>query len=80
MKEFEFTIDELLALTSLIEDITTLSKEGETGGMYAGSAYITPETCHNCASALKKMNEYLFDNPTIYKSAYRILKKNSHNK
>lgn len=80
MKEFEFTQDELLALSSVIEDITTLSKEGETGGMYAGSAYITPDECRCCANALKKINEYLFDNPTIYKKAYRILKKNSINK
>lgn len=80
MKEFEFTQDELLALSSVIEDITTLSEEGETGGMYAGSAYITPYECRCCANILKKINEYLYDNPTIYKKAYRKLKKNSHNK
>ena len=80
MKEFEFTHDELLALSSVIEDITTLSTEGETGGMYVGSAYITPHECYCCANILKKINEYLFDNPTIYKKAYRKLNKNSKTK
>lgn len=80
MKKLEFTMDELLALSSIIEDITTLGKEGETGGMYAGNAYMTPSTCYNCAKALKKINEHLFDNPTIYKKAYTILNKNSKNK
>lgn len=80
MKEFEFTLEELLALSSVIEDITTSSKEGVTGGMYTGSVYITPDTCRNCANALKKINEYLFDNPTYYKDAYKILKKNGVNK
>lgn len=80
MKKLEFTQDELLALTALMQDIATQGKEGITGGMYTGETYITPYQCHNCASALKKMNEYLFDNPTTYKTAYRILKKNSINK
>lgn len=80
MKELEFTQDELLALSSVIESITTLSQEGQTGGIYADSAYITPFECRCCAKILKKINEHLFDNPTIYKKAYRKLMKNSINK
>lgn len=80
MKKLEFTQDELLALSALIEDIATQGEEGKTGGMYAGSAYLTPYTCRYCANALKKINEYLFLKPTAYKKAYMILKKNGVNK
>ncbi len=80
MKKLEFTQDELLALSSFIQDIATQGEEDTTGGMYSGNTYITPYTCRNCANALKKINEYMFLNPTIYKKAYRILKKNSINK
>lgn len=80
MKKLEFTQDELLALTSLIQDIATQGKEGITGGMYSVETYITPYQCRYCANALKKINEYLFLKPIIYKKAYMILKKNSVNK
>lgn len=80
MKNLEFTQEELLAVSSVIQDIATQGEEGTTGGMYAGSAYITPYTCHICANVLEKINKYLFDKPTIYKEAYDILKKNSINK
>ena len=80
MKKLELTHDELVTVSVLIEDIVRLGKEGSTGGMYAGSAYITPYTCRCCAKVIKKINEYVYDNPTLYKEAYDILMKNSINK
>lgn len=80
MKELEFTIEELVSVSTLIEDIVRLGEDGATGGMYAGSAYITPGTCYDCANVIKKINEYAYDNPTIYKEAYDRLMKNRINK
>lgn len=80
MKETRFTNDELMELCSVLEDITIGSEEAGTGGMYTGSVYIPPNTCYNMANILKKLNEYLFDNPTIYKTAYRRYRKCQNSK
>lgn len=80
MEELEFTNEELIEISMVIEDITTGSKDGETGGMYTGQVYITPETCYNMANILKKINEYLYDKPTIYKTAYRRYRKYQNSK
>lgn len=80
MRELEFTRDELVLMTSLIEDVVIFGEDVSTGGMHTGNIYITPYTCHCCANAIKKINEYLYENPTLYKKAYNKLKKNSQNK
>lgn len=80
MKQARFTDDELIELTSVLEDITIGSEEAGTGGMYTGAVYLTPSTCYNMANILKKLNEYLFDNPTIYKTAYRRYRKCQNSK
>lgn len=80
MKQTRFTTDELADLSSVLEDITIGSQEAGTGGMYTGSVYLTPETCYNMANILKKLNEYLYDEPTIYKTAYRRYKKCQNSK
>ena len=80
MKELEFTREELVMVSLLIEDIARYGEDGSSGGMYAGNIFITPYTCHCCAKVIKKINEHFFDNPTHYKEAYTKLKKNSRNK
>lgn len=70
MAQVEFTLDELISISMVIEDITCESEEGATGGMYTGRTYITPETCYHMANILKKINEKLYDKPTIYQKAY----------
>lgn len=70
MAQVEFTRNELTFLSIVLEDITAESREGNTGGMYTGNAYLTPETCSKMADILKKINESLYDNPTIYIEAY----------
>lgn len=80
MKKLNLTEVELLNISEFIEDVVSWGEDGATGGMYAGNAYITPSVCYNVAKALKKINEYCYDNPSIYKSAYDKLKKFSVNK
>lgn len=80
MKEARFTNDELMELSSVLEDITIGSEEAGTGGMYTGIVYITPGQCYHMANILKKLNEYLYDKPTIYKTAYRRYRKYQNSK
>lgn len=80
MKQARFTEDELIDLSSVLEDITIGSEGAGTGGMYTGSVYLTPEQCYNMANILKKLNEYLYDKPTIYKTAYRRYRKYQNSK
>lgn len=80
MKKLNLTEEELLNISSFIQDVATWGEDGATGGMYAGNAYITPETCYNVAKVLKKINEHCFMKPTIYKSAYKKLMKFAENK
>lgn len=80
MKNLEFTQEELVIVSALIEDIGRLGEDGATGGMYTGNIYMTPTTCRCCAKVIEKINEYLYDNPTTYKEAYDRLKENSVNK
>ena len=80
MKEARFTNDELIELSSVLEDITIGCEGASTGGMYTGSVYLTPETCYNMANILKKLNEYLYEEPTIYKTAYRRYRKCQNSK
>ena len=80
MKEERFTNDELIELSCVLEDITIGCEEARTGGMYTGSVYLTPYTCYNMANILKKLNEYLYDKPTIYKTAYRRYRKYQNSK
>lgn len=70
MKQARFTREELVHLSMVLEDITVDSSEGRTGGMYTGSVYLTPEQCYNMANILKKLNEYTYEKPTSYKTAY----------
>ena len=70
MKQVEFTREELVLLSMVLEDITDESHEGSTGGMYTGNTYLTPYTCYNMANILKKINEHVYFKPTIYKEAY----------
>lgn len=80
MKKLNFTDEELINISTFIEDVVSWGEEGATGGMYAGNSYITPDTCYNVAIALKKINEHFYDNPSIYKSAYDKLMKFAVNK
>lgn len=80
MKQARFTRDELVMLSIVLEDITEGSREGNTGGMYTGIVYLTPETCYNMANILKKLNEYLYDKPTIYQKAYVKYRKYQNSK
>ena len=80
MKEARFTNDELMELSSVLEDITIGSEEAGTGGMYTGIVYITPEQCYHMANILKKLNEYLYDEPTIYKTAYKRYRRYQNSK
>ena len=80
MKELKLTEQELLNISVFIEDVASWGEDGATGGMYAGNAYITPSTCYNVAIALKKINEYCYINPTVYKRAYNKLMKFAKNK
>lgn len=80
MKQTRFTDDELMELSSVLEDITIGSEEAGTGGMYTGIVYITPEQCYHMANILKKLNEYLFDKPTIYKTAYKRYRRYQNSK
>ena len=75
MKQVEFTRDELALLSTLLEDLTLESFAGKTGGMYTGITYVTPFTCYTMANILEKINEYLYDKPTIYKAAYKKYRK-----
>lgn len=80
MKQTRFTDEELMELSSVLEDITIGSEEAGTGGMYTGIVYITPEQCYHMANILKKLNEYLYDKPTIYKTAYRRYRRYQNSK
>lgn len=80
MKKLNLTEQELLNISTFIEDVTSWGEDGATGGMYAGNAYITPSTCYNVAIALKKINKHCFDRPSIYKSAYDKLMRCAENK
>lgn len=80
MKQVEFTKDELVLLSTVLEDITEESQQGHTGGMYTGKTYLTPYTCYNMANILDKINKYLYDNPTIYKEAYNKYRKYQNSK
>lgn len=80
MKQARFTNDELMELSSVLEDITIGSEEAGTGGMYTGIVYITPEQCYHMANILKKLNEYLYDEPTIYKTAYKRYRRYQNSK
>lgn len=80
MKKLNLTEVELLNISAFIQDVVIQGEEGATGGMYAGNAYITPSVCYNVAKVLKKINEYCFYSPTIYKDAYDKLMKFSVNK
>lgn len=79
-KTFNLTHEELINISNLIEDCTSCSTEGRTGGMYIDGTYVTPGTCFMLKGVLKKINEYLYENPTIYKEAYRKLKEYSKSK
>lgn len=80
MAQVEFSVDELIELSTVIEDITCGSEEGSTGGMYTGIVYITPEQCYHMANILKKINESLYDKPTIYKTAYKRYRRYQNSK
>lgn len=80
MKQARFTDDELMELSSVLEDITIGSEEAGTGGMFTGIVYITPEQCYHMANILKKLNEYLYDEPTIYKTAYKRYRRYQNSK
>lgn len=80
MKQARFTNDELMELSSVLEDITIGSEEAGTGGMYTGIVYITPEQCYHMANILKKLNEYLYEKPTIYKRAYNRYRRYQNSK
>lgn len=75
MAQVKFSEQELIEISMVIEDITCGSEKGRTGGMYTGSVYLTPETCYHMANILKKINESLYDKPTIYKTAFRRYRK-----
>lgn len=80
MKKLNLTGAELINISCFIEDIAERGTEGTTGGMYSGNVYITPSTCYNVAIAIKKINEFFYDNPTLYKEAYDKLMKFAKNK
>lgn len=80
MAQVEFTVEELIEISMVIEDITCGSEEGSTGGMYTGIVYITPEQCYHMANILKKINESLYDKPTIYKTAYKRYRRYQNSK
>lgn len=80
MKKVNLTDQELLNISSFIQDVANWGEDGATGGMYAGNAYITPSVCYNVATALKKIEEYCYDKPSIYKSAYDKLMRFAKNK
>ena len=80
MAQLELTNEELVQISMVIEDITSGSEEGATGGMYTGIVYITPEQCYHMANILKKLNEYLYDEPTIYKTAYKRYRRYQNSK
>lgn len=70
MAQVEFSVEELIEISMVIEDITQESEEGVTGGMYTGKTYLSPEQCYHMANILKKINESMYDKPTIYQKAY----------
>lgn len=80
MAQVEFSVNELIAISSVIEDITRGSEAGNTGGMYTGVVYITPNQCYQMANILKKINESLYVKPTLYKTAYRRYRKYQNSK
>lgn len=80
MKKLNFTDEELINISTFIEDVVSWGEDGATGGMYAGNSYITPSTCYSMAIVLKKINEHFYNNPSIYKSAYDKLMKFAVNK
>ena len=80
MKKVELTREELLNISSVLEDITIGCEDVAGGGMHTGTVYLTPNTCYQMANVLKKINESLYDKPTIYKVAYRRYRRNQNSK
>lgn len=80
MKQLKLKEEELQHISVFIQDVASWGEDGATGGMYAGNSYITPATCYNVAIALKKIEEHLYNKPTIYKRAYDKLMKFSVSK
>lgn len=80
MANLELTDKELRVIEMVIDDLGGYSEAGSSGGLYTHEIYLTPETCYHLGNALKKLNEYFFDNPQLYKKAFRKYQKGSKSK